>query len=299
MVGIARHALKSPFHALTVVGLLAVLSLIFPFVSLLSGAIVSLIILTQGLKSGLRVIVLSVIATSAMTWLTMGSPMVGIMVGLVQWLPMVVLAELLRKTQSLSVVILFSLVLGVIAASMQFFFWPDLGLLWQDMVKQFLIESNQAARYDELSLAIEQLVQLFLVFIVGVMVSTYISTLMFGRWLQAKLVDSPGYNKEFYGIKLGKKAGLIAVLAVAVSAVVATDYLVAVAIVIGSGFLFQGLAVVHVRANRSSRKVLFIVLFYFLLLVFPHVVALTTFVGIIDNWFDFRGKSDLVKPTNG
>ncbi len=291
MIGIARHALKSPFHAFTVVGLLAVLSLIIPFVSLFSGAIVSLLILTQGFKSGVRVVALTVLGLSVMTWISAGSPLVGLMIGIVQWLPMIVLAEVLRRTQSFSLVIIVSMALGSIAVLLQFYLWPDLDQFWRSMIAEMFNQSKQGDQYAVMQPAIELIVHWMVLLFVAAMMSTYVSTLMIGRWFQAKLVESEGYKKEFYEIKLGKSSALISLLIIIVSSLAGLDWLIALAIVLASGFLFQGLAVVHSRINQTAKKGLFYGLFYFLLIVFPQAVALTAGVGIIDNWLNLR-KSD-------
>ncbi len=288
MIGIARHALKSPVHAITVVGLLAVLSLILPFVSLLSGAIVSLLILTQGFRSGVRVVGLSVLLLSIMTYASVGTPLVGLMIGLVQWLPMIVLAEVLRRTQSFSLVIIVGMVLGSIAVVLQFYLWPELEQFWRSMIEEMFNQSEHGAKYEAMQPAIEQIVHWIALLFVAAMVTTYISTLMIGRWFQAKLVESDGYKKEFYDIKLGKKSAIISSLVIAASVGLELDWLIAVAIVLVSGFLFQGLAVVHSRINQTAKKGLLNGLFYLLLFVFPHAVVLTAGVGIIDNWLNFR-----------
>lgn len=288
MIGVAKHALKSPFHAFTVVGLLAVLSLILPFVSLLSGAIVSLLILTQGFKAGVRVVALTVLGLSVMTWVSAGTPFVGLMIGVVQWLPMIVLAEVLRRTQSFSLVIIVSMALGSIAVLMQFYLWPELDQFWRSAIEEVFNQSEQGDKYAAMQPAIEQIVHWMVLLFVAAMVLTYISTLMIGRWFQAKIVESDGYQKEFYDIKLGKNTAIISTLIIAAGSFAGLDWLIAISIVLASGFLFQGLAVVHERMNRSAKKGLLNGLFYLLLFVFPHAVALTAGVGIIDNWLNFR-----------
>lgn len=290
MIGIARHALKSPFHAFTVVGLLAVLSLIIPFVSLLSGAIVSLLILTQGFQSGVRVVILTVLGLSAMTWVSAGTPLVGLMIGVVQWLPMIVLAEVLRRTQSFSLVIIVSMVLGSIAVSMQFYLWPELDLFWRSAIVEVFNQSEQGEQYAAMQPAIEQVVHWMVLLFVAALVTTYIATLIIGRWFQARLVESDGFKKEFYRLKLGKGIALASTLIIAASIFAELDWLIAVAVVLAVGFLFQGLAVVHERMNQLAIKgqLIWLILFYFMLVVFPQAVALTAGVGIIDNWLNFR-----------
>lgn len=286
MVGLARYALKSPLHAFSIVGLLAVASLIVPFISFLSGAFVSLIILTQGLQSGLKVIVWSVIATSIMTWVSWGSPLIGLTVGLVQWLPMVVLAELLRRTQSLSMVIIVGMALAIVAVVVQFMLWPNLDQFWKAWFEEVIKQSDQPAAFAELKPMMNQFIHWMVLFFIAAMYSSYIATLMLGRWFQAKIVGSDGYKKEFYAIFMGKPSALIGLLLIALSILFKQDILVAIALVVAAGFIYQGLAVVHVKL--ASTKPFFIGLYYFLLFLLPQIVALTALLGIIDNWFQFR-----------
>jgi len=211
-----------------------------------------------------------------------------LMIGLVQWLPMIVFAEVLRRTQSFSFVIVVSMVMGSFAVILQFLLWPDLDQFWRSMLEQMFSQAEQSSQYESLLPIMEQMIHWMVLMFMAAMVSTYIATLMIARWFQAKLVESDGYKKEFYEIKLGTSNALIGSVIIAASLVAQLDWLIAVAIVVGTGFLFQGLAVVHARINQSKKKGLLNGIFYFLMFVFPHVVALTTVVGIVDNWTNFR-----------
>ena len=144
MLALARYALKSPYHAATVVGILAILSLFIPLISILSGAVVGLIILTQGLVSGTRVILISVVGITVVVYLITGSPIYGGMIGLVQWLPMMVLAEILRRTASLSFTLLVGMGLALVGVMVQFALWPDSKELWLQFMLQFFAQSDSA-----------------------------------------------------------------------------------------------------------------------------------------------------------
>jgi hypothetical protein len=120
MLAIARYALKGPMHAATVAGILAVLSLFIPLLSILSGAIVSLIILTQGLVSGTRVILVSIVGITAISYMLTQSLIMGLSIGLVQWLPVMILAEVLRRTRSVSFTLVAGMGLAMLAVVLQF-----------------------------------------------------------------------------------------------------------------------------------------------------------------------------------
>ena len=205
MLAIARYSLKSPFHASTVVGILAILSLFVPLISILSGALVGLIILTQGLFSGARALLISIAGITVVSYLVTQSTLLGITIGLVQWVPMVILAETLRRTRSMSLTILIGMGLSLVVVVVQYQFWPDIDQLWAEYL-QLLFKEVQQPEMDmnQMNLAMQELVHLMVMMLVAVMFSTFVGTLMASRWFQARIAGSEGFREEFYAIKLGK-----------------------------------------------------------------------------------------------
>ena len=140
MLALAKYTLKGPYQAAIVVALLAIAAVFLPLVvgqSLLGGlataifivmasALVGLIILTQGTRSGLKAIIVSIFGITLVTTLVLKTPALGLSIGLMQWLPIVILAQTLRTTRSLALMILAGLVLATAAIAMQFLIWPDL-----------------------------------------------------------------------------------------------------------------------------------------------------------------------------
>jgi len=288
MLAIARYALKSPFHAATVAGILAVLSLFIPLVSILSGAIVGLIILTQGLLSGTRVILVSIAGITVVSYLITNSPLLGITIGLVQWLPMMVLAEILRRTSSLSFTLLVGMGLALIGVAVQFILWPDSKELWLQFIQQFFAQTDQAGvDQQQLDQVLQNMVHWMTILLAAVMYSTFVATLFASRWFQARLADSDGYRIEFYGLKLGRSAAIVLLLILPVALLMQQDWIMAMLMVLLSAFLYQGLAVVHVWSKQGKRTT-WLFLLYAVMIVFPHAVAGTALLGVLDNWMDFR-----------
>jgi hypothetical protein len=290
MLALARYALKSPFHASTVVGLLAVLSLFLPLVSVLSGAVVGLIILTQGLISGTRALLISLAGITVVSYLVTQSVLLGITIGVVQWVPMVILAELLRRTRSISFTLVAGMALAMLVVVAQYLLWPDIDRLWGSyLLSMFEGVQQPGMDMDQLQMVMQQMIHWMTLLLVAVMYSTFIATLMGARWFQARLVESEGFREEFYSLKLGKGAAIAALIMTLLSVLVSQDWMTAMLMVMLVTFLYQGLAIVH-SWSRLGRQKGWLVLLYVLMVIFPQVVATVAFLGVVDNWADFRSR---------
>lgn len=290
MLALARYALKSPFHAATVVGLLGLLSLIIPPVSILSGAVVGLIILTQGLYAGARSIVLAIAGISIISFLVMNSAILGVSIGLVQWLPVIVLAELLRRSRSLSLTLAIGMIVGYVAVALQFLIWPESESVMIQMLGEMLPNANlDAEQRVEMQNFTSAVVHWMVLSLVAAMYAVFVATLMLARWLQAKIADSAGFRDEFHVLKLGKLFAVLGLVIVVTAVLTQIDWIMAMMIVTLGAFLYQGLAIAH-RASASVGHKAWLVGLYILMFLFPHVVVLTAVVGLVDNWVDLRAK---------
>jgi len=306
LLALARYTLKGPYQAAAVVGLLAVLAVVIPPMAgnsmfgvlvaslcmLLSCSLVGLVILTHGSISGLKAIAVSMLGITLVAWALINAPELGFWTGLVQWLPIILLAQTLRSTRSLALTLLAGTVLGAIAIAMQYLFW---GSIQSEMINQALLRMGDVAQQEqELVERNLQVLQLFVLAMVAMVYLYIMLILMVARWMQASLVGSNGFREEFYGLALGKSASGVALLLVGLSVWLEQPWLVSLAFLAVIAFMFQGIAIVHSRFGAKRQSRLLLGLFYMLLLVFPQVVALTSLTGVIDNWLVFRKKA--VKP---
>lgn len=292
MLAIARYALKSPTHAATMVGVLAILSLILPFISVLSGAIVGLIILTQGLYSGARVILISIVGISIVSYLVLQSAGLGITIGLVQWLPIMVLAEVLRRTHSMSLTIVAGMVLAMLLVIAQYLFWPE-GEKYLMLILQQVLQGAEQSGTDMQAMqeVLEKMMHLTVILLVAVMYSTFIATLMISRWFQSKLAGSEGYREEFYAIRLGQATAGSGFILIALAMLFQQDWLIAMMLVYLAAFLYQGLAIAHSwNASKKGKTITWLALLYVMMIIIPQVLGFISMLGVIDNWMDFRKK---------
>ena len=305
MLALAKFTLKGPYQATTVVGLLAIIavfivpvmgysavSVVLAFVTnLLAVVLVGLIILTQGSASGLKVIAVAALVLSLAAWLGLKSAEPGISMALLQWLPVIVLAQVLRSTKSLAMTVLAGIGIGILVIAFQYLFWTDLESNWiAQMVQR---SEGEAQLSEEEAQQVMQFVGLMMLMLASSLYLMYMLVIFIARWLQARLADSKGFGQEFRALALGKPAALMAVVIIPLGLFLQQAWLVSFAFLVVIAFMFQGIAVVHSKLGTKKQAYPLLVLFY-LLLVFTWQITgiLTAITGIVDNWLGFRKKSE-------
>ena len=309
MLALARYTLKGPYQAAAVVGLLAIVavfivpvmgytpvSVVLAFVTnLLAVVLVGLIILTQGSAAGLKVIVVSALVLSLAAWMGLNSAEPGLSMALLQWLPVIALAQILRTSNSLALTLLAGVLIGVLVIAFQYLFWSDLESNWFSQLIQRREGEAQLTREEAEQLA--QFVRLMMLLMASSLYLMYILVIFIARWLQAKLADSQGFGQEFRALTLGKPAALVAVVVVPLGLLLQQAWLISFAFILVIAFMFQGIAVVHSRlATRKQAYGLFVLFYVLLVFTWQITGILTAITGIVDNWLIFRKKPE--KPNN-
>jgi hypothetical protein len=235
--------------------------------------------------------VVAIVGISVVTYLLTRSPEMGIVIGLVQWLPMMILAEVLRKSGSLSLTLVVGMVLALLAVAAQYALWPNSEAIWlQILLQLFEGAQNSEIDFEQFKQGLQVMVHWMTLMLVAVMYSTFIATLLWSRSLQSRLAgSSDAFRKEFYAIKLGKIVALVSLLLILLTLVVKQNWLMAMAMVVLATFLYQGLAIVH-SWSRAKGSSVWLVGMYVLMVIFPQMVGLTALLGVVDNWMDFRSK---------
>jgi len=305
LLALARYTLKGPFQAATVVGLLAVLAVFVPpfigftFFSLVLASIafilatilVGLIILTQGSVSGLKVIGISIFGVTLAAWIVLNAPEDGILIGLTYWLPVVILAQTLRSTNSLALTLLAGVLFGIVAISLQYLFWDDVERYWISRLAQSQeVTSPLSQENREQFVLILQSVGLAFV---SSMYLLFSLVLLAARGLQASLANSDGFGKEFRALAFGKPAATFALILLLLFIFwIRQPWMISLVILLAVALMFQGLAVVHEKLLGKKKRVLLLVLLYLALIFLSQIaVPLISFVGMVDNWVVFRKKS--------
>jgi len=309
MLALARYSLKGPYQAAAIVGMLAIAAVFLPLLAghsffivivatvltVMASALVGLIILTQGTVSGLKAVVVSILGITLVTTLVLKTPTLGISIGLMQWLPIVILAQTLKSTKSLTLMILAGMGLALVAIAIQFIIWPDFEDRLLPVFHQMFIAlyDNPALSSEKVGEYIQLLVHLMVLLLVPTLYLLFTGILLLSRSMQARLASSDGYQQEFHALALGKPIALAALAILILGSWLDQDWITSMAMAMMGAFLYQGIAVVHCKLATSKHRALIIGIYYTLLIIFPQVVAVSSIGGMVDNWIVFRKNRNI------
>ena len=294
MISLARFILKGYSQAALVAASMAMLGLLLPPVAWLSGAAVALVTLVSGHRTGLLVTAIAGIGTAVLAGLILSAPEVAAYYVLLVWLPVVMVAVVLRQTVSL--VICLQLIAGVslLGIIILYLFFPDFGEIWRSslnmMADDLIAKSEGTLDEQQLQQLIDQIVRILpgffaSSFMIGTMLSLYLA-----RWWQAVIYNPGGFGKEFRAINLGKTSALIALAVALAGSFINADVFNAMLLVVFVLYLNQGVAVLHaVFAGRQLNAVWLFLVYLFMFFV-PHTVVLLALAGLADTWIDFRRR---------
>lgn len=306
MHALARFTMRGPATAALVVAAAAVLALLFPPVLLLSGATLSLVTLRQGLQQGFTVLAIATAGGSLLSWLTIGSPLPLLSLGLVHWLPVLALATVWRTTISLAVTLRLMALLGGLGVIAVYAILGDPATWWLAIVDQILPQLDTGSPLSTPS-AQEQLRAFFVAWaplmpgqLVASLLLWVLASLLLGRWWQALLYNPGGFGDEFRQLRLGQTLALITMavtlLAWLLPMVGIAVFLANLAVILGLIFLIQGIAIAHALVVKLGLSKGWLIAFYCLLLIL--LLRLVIVLSLIDTWLDFRARAKPLRRSN-
>ncbi len=305
---LAAYVLKGRMQAVMVTAVMAILALLLPPFSYLSGATVALVTLRHGLQAGLQLSLLATAAVAVLMLLLQLPPQLSGVFLLVLWLPVWALAISLRRTASPVRSIVLAVLFGLMVLLGLYLAIDNPSEWWQQFLHQLMapmLQQMPQAELQQWEADIAILAPLMGGIVAAGMVASLLGSLLLGRWWQALLFNPGGFGEEFRRLRLGQPLGLVAVLlavghllwqlAEAGGGSIPRDLLALAQV----AFALQGIAVAHalVRSNKAHRGWL-VALYLLLLLFMGPMVLLLAMVGVLDNWLDFRRKFGRGKQTD-
>lgn len=213
-------------------------------------------------------------------------PAAAALAGLVFWAPAVGLAEILKRSGSLSVALQTATGLAAILAVL--WIWTAAGHVPEVLGQQLTPLLEQSGFEPEA-------VQMMLALVPGVMALTLmlsaVGGLLLGMYWHASLSSPGALGVAFRGLRLGRTFAALG-LVVLVGGLATNNLMFANLLVLAlTAFALQGLALIHAAAAarhwpRAALPVVYILLVFGMSIMAP-VLAL---FGMLDNWLDFRGR---------
>ena len=304
MRALAAYILRGPVQAILVTVALALVSLIpvLGMVSVLSGAAVALVALRQSIRQAMVVMVGASLIAGVFMYFILGTAAVALVFTLLLWLPLLVLAMVLRNTGSWSMLLDAAAAIGALGVVAFYLAMGEPVLFWVTTLGQVLEVMSAQGGLTEIEM-IQAQIPLIAEWMTGMLAAALVLglvlSMMLARWWQALLFNPGGFMQEFYGLRQSRVAALVVLVILALGLVdlgqishMAGDIMITLVVV----YSMVGLALVHALVAKTGKHSAWLVGLYVLLFILPPqmMMALTS-VGIIDSWMNFRERFPAAK----
>ena len=298
MKALANFILRGPSQAILVAVGIAVLSMMLPPLSLLSGAVIALVTLRKGPQSGAMVMIGCTAFIGALAYFSFGNATAGLVFLGLLWLPLWILGWVLRETRALALATAVAGVLGMLAVVLMYAFVGDISNWWYqvllEMFKPAMEQGGVLADPAEVEVILAELSKVMTGVAAAGLVLNTILCLYLARFWQALLFNPGGFREEFHGLRLGKGLAMLSLAFIAMSllSLGAVSHMAGeIVIVILSLYILQGLALLHAVVAQREMHVAWLVVTYLLMLfVLPQLTVLVALIGLVDTWADFRRR---------
>ena len=259
------------------------LALLFPPLSLLSGAVPALVTLAHGATEGLLVTGIAAAGGAVTALLTLGHGWVALGLVLGSWLPAVGVAAAVRGTGSLAMGLWAAAGIGVALVTLLHAAAPSPEALWRELLSSPGLREALA----ELPAEAFERAPAWMTLALGTGAALSFSlVLLLARGAQAVLYNPGGLARELRGLRLGRSGAALTALAWgggAAGVALARDLAGALAV----PWLFAGLGLTHALA---AGRVGVLVALYVALALVPHVALVLAGLGWMDAWLDLRRR---------
>ena len=298
MKALANFILRGPSQAILVAVGMAVLAMMLPPLSLLSGAVIALVTLRNGPRSGVVVMLGSTAFIGVLAYLSFGNAAAGLVFLGLLWLPLWILGWVLRATRALALATAVAGMLGIVGVVAMYAFIGDISSWWQQvlmaMFKPAMEQGGVLAEPAEVEVILAQLSTIMTGIAAAGMTLNTIMCLYLARAWQAQLFNPGGFREEFRGLRLGRGLAILSLAFIATSLLslgTVSNMAGEIVIVILSLYILQGLALLHAVVAQRNMHVAWLVVTYLLMLfVLPQLTVLVALMGLVDTWVDFRRR---------
>jgi len=298
MKALATFILRGPSQAILVAVGTAVLAMMLPPLSVISGAVIALVTLRSGPRSGAMVMLGSTAVVALMAYMSLGNALPGVVFLAMLWLPLWVLGWVLRDTRSLALATAAAGMLGIVGVVVVYAIVGDVSAWWQQVLMSMFEPAMEAGGPLADRATVETILADLSKIMTGIaaagMSLNAVMCLYLARVWQAQLYNPGGFRDEFHALRMGQGLALVSLVFIALSMLplgVVSHMAGEIVIVILSLYVLQGLALLHAIVDqRQLHKAWLVVVYLVMLFVLPQLMVLVAVMGLIDTWADFRRR---------
>ena len=293
-----RFIVRSRTHAIFV----AVAGMLVPPFSFLTGGIIGLTSLRYGLADGALVLVVSMALSTLAMGLLLGTYQPVVIFVLFTGLPVLLLAQVLRRTNSQGTTLTAAGAMGALVIAGIHLLTANPVAWWRAKLEHYVAEPIRHANPDlqpemleQLNHAMDNMSTLMLSLpaasVVGAMLILWLA-----RWMHATLDNPGGFGDEFRALRLDRSIAYLGV-ALALLAIVAGSFagglFRALLVLVIIMYTVQGMALVHALVHKRNASMAWLAAMYAGMVILPPATILgLALSGFSDTWFDFRRRWD-------
>lgn len=293
MKALASFIMQSRSRAVAVTAGFGVGGLVLPPIGILGSAAIGLVALRVGFAQAGMVAVIAAVVLGVLAWGMGSNPMVGVAMGLVQWLPVMVLADVLRRTMSWSSMLLTAAGIGCLAIVMTHVMVTDVVGMWVSVLQATLGPVFEQTGRDpvELEETFRQIAPFMSGMLAAAMILSLALAMVIARYWQSVLYNPGGFAEEFQRLQLGRIPALVLVGLILGAWLGQSSLSMELALVFVVVFFLQGIALVHATTRGRGMSRFWLVGMYVLLVVaMPQMMMMIAAFGVIDSVMDFRRR---------
>lgn len=295
MRALAAFIMKGRAQAVPALVGLTVLSWNFSLVSLLSTAAVALPTLRRGTLEGALLMALAIGPVALAGWLLLANPIQAAGYTLLLWVPIWIIAVILRESGQLAVALAGAVGLGMLMILGIYLISDDPAGLWLEELRKFLRPMLEQPRSAQEAETMARNMTAFAHYLTGMVAAgsalTVSLSLLIARWWQAVLFNPGGFRAEFHALRLPSLAAYLwlALLAVAWTAGGGLAEIAGnLAIPLFVPYMLAGFAVLHALLAGGSG--FWLVGIYVGLLFASPLVLVIVLIGFTDTWINWRRR---------
>lgn len=283
--------MRGRMQAIIAASTLALFSLKFPPISILSLAAVALVTLRQGALEGIYLQIGAGLAAAVLGFFALDNYQFALFYALLLWLPVWLIAVTLRVSRQLSMAVEVAVFIGMLGVAGFYLFVSEPPALWAGLL-EVMVKQTSAPIED-----MQDWIDHFARYMTGMFAAGAVFSLLFGlflgRWWQALLFNPGGFKQEFLQLNTSPKLAIssIVILAVAFfSSGTVSEVAWNMTILLFVLYTVTGTSVLHVVFAQTKMSRYAVPMFYITLFLLPQVLPPVAVIGLIDAWLNIRKK---------
>ncbi len=282
--------MRGRLEAILLASTLAMLSLLLTPLSIFSSGAVALVTLRKGAYEGLIILASSSLAAALLSTLIQVPYTFILLYVLVMWLPVWLIAIVLREGRHISLAVEIAVLLGIVGVIVYYLYTDDPATLWRQVMPR-MVPAN--APVESAKKMIDQVAPYMTGVAAAGGVFGMLLGLFLGRWWQALLYNPGGFSQEFLTLRAEPRLaiislGIVAVAMIASGTVSQIGWNITILMLVM--YTFIGTAVLHTVFSKMKIGQFAVPMFYITLFLIPYSLLPVALVGFSDTWLDIRKK---------